>query len=55
MLDKLIGVIALLTLAAFLGVVIVFVPEIDLTIVLLFTIALAAFDFYWAEIRGNGK
>lgn len=55
MLDKLIGLFALLTLVAFLAVIIVFVPEIDLTIVLLFVIALAAYDFYWAELRGGGR
>ncbi len=44
--DKIMAVAALATMIAFLGVVAVFVPHLDLILVILFVSALAAYDFW---------
>jgi hypothetical protein len=48
--DKIMAIIALATLVAYLGVVAWFVPEIDLVIVISFVSLLAAYDF-WQSFR----
>lgn len=55
MTDRILAVAALLVLAAFLGVLIVFVPEIDLTIVIVVVLILAAVDFYLAAFRNRKR
>jgi hypothetical protein len=50
MTDKIMAVIALTTMIAFLGTVAVFVPDIDLIIVIAFVSILAIYDF-WTTIR----
>lgn len=46
--DKIMAVLALATMIAFLGVVAWFVPEIDLIIVIAFVSLLAIYDFWQA-------
>lgn len=48
--DKIMAVLALATMIAFLGVVAWFVPEIDLIIVIGFVSLLAIYDF-WRSLR----
>jgi hypothetical protein len=48
--DKVIGVLALLAVIAFLGVLVGFVPDVDLIIVCAVVVALAAWDF-WRMLR----
>ena len=57
MFEKVLAVIALLTLAAFVGVVVWFVPELDLAIVSIVVLGMAAFDFYLMTFRkkNSGK
>lgn len=52
--DKIMAVLALATLIAFLGVVAWFVPEIDLILVIAFVSALAIYDF-WKSLSGRKK
>ncbi|WP_157014478.1 hypothetical protein [Mesorhizobium xinjiangense] len=47
--DRIIAILALLVLIAFLGVIVAKVPHADLIIVVLIGIALAAFDF-WEQL-----
>ena len=44
--DRILAMLAILTMIAFVGVIIVRVPHIDLVIVCLITIVLASYDFY---------
>ncbi len=46
MVDKGIALVAILILLGFLGVIVVFVPDLDLMIVSLLAVSMAAFDFY---------
>ena len=39
---------------AFLGIIVYFVAEVDLAIVVIIVIAMAAFDFYRTAFRRNG-
>ncbi len=57
MFEKVLAVVALLTLAAFVGVVVWFVPELDLAIVTIVVLGMAAFDFYLVTFRkkNSGK
>lgn len=50
MMDKIMAVLALATVIAFLGVVVVFVPEVDLMVVVVLVSALAIYDF-WRSLR----
>ena len=52
MADKIMAVIALVTMVAFLGVVAVFVPDTDLIVVIAFVSTLAIYDF-WRSLRGK--
>ena len=50
MTDKIMAILALATMVAFLGTVVVFVPDIDLIVVVCFVSALAIYDF-WRTFR----
>ena len=50
MTDKIMAVLALITLIAFLSVVAFFVPDIDLIIVIAVVSAMAIYDF-WQQLR----
>ena len=50
--DKIMAILAIATMIAFLGVVAWFVPEIDLIIVISFVSLLAIYDF-WQSFRGR--
>jgi len=55
MLDRILGLAALAALIGFMGILVGFVPEIDLIIVIAVVVALAGYDFYWALFtRRNG-
>lgn len=54
MTDKIMAVLGLATLVVFLGTVVVFVPEVDLAIVVVFVSALAGYDF-WRTFRERRK
>ncbi len=53
MLDKVLAVISVLALTAFMGIVLVFINEIALWIIVCTVLAMAAYDFY-VELRGSG-
>ncbi len=53
MLDKVLAVISLLALIAFMGIVLVFINEIALWMVVCTVLVMAAYDFY-VELRGSG-
>ena len=48
--DKLMAVLSLATMIAFLGVLVLFVPELDLIVVVLVVSAMAIYDF-WRSFR----
>lgn len=50
MTDKILAILALATMIAFLGVVVLFVPDLDLLVVVLFVSVLAIYDF-WRTFR----
>lgn len=52
--DRLLALLALLILAGFLGILVAFVPSIDLIAVVGLTLALAVFDMYRSTRRRNG-
>lgn len=54
MLDYVLAAISLILLAAFLGIVVFFVKEPDLTIVCTVGVLMCAFDF-WRTLRQGGK
>ena len=54
MTDKIMAVVALATMIAFLGVVAWFVPDIDLILVITFVSLLAIYDF-WQSLRHKKK
>lgn len=53
MTDKILAILALMALTAFVSTVPIFVPDIDLIIFAVLCVALAAFDF-WRELFGGG-
>lgn len=53
MTDKIMAIVALATMVAYIGLIAWFVPEIDLIIVISFVSLLAAYDF-WRSFRRNG-
>lgn len=56
MTDKIMAILALVTMIAFLAVVAFFVPDIDLILVIAFVSALAIYDFWQSfRKRGNGS
>lgn len=52
MTDKIMAILALVTMIAFLGTVIAFVPELDLMAVVAFVSVLAGYDF-WRTFRSQ--
>lgn len=55
MMDRIIGIAALALLVGFMGILIGFVPEIDLGIVLTVVVVMAGYDFYRSLFpRQNG-
>jgi membrane protein implicated in regulation of membrane protease activity len=58
MTDKIMAILALATVIAFLGTVVVFVPDVDLILVVTLVSSLAIYDF-WRTFRerrdNNGK
>ena len=46
MVDKVLGVAAILALIGFMGVLVIFVPDLDLILVTVVVTAMAAYDFY---------
>jgi len=55
MLDKVIGVTAIVFLTGFMGILIGFVPILDLVAIIAIVVAMAAFDFYRSLfMRRNG-
>jgi hypothetical protein len=50
MTDKIMAIVALVTMVSYLGVIAWFVPEIDLILVIAFVSLLAAYDF-WRSFR----
>ena len=55
MTDKILAISALAVLTAFILTIVVFVPEPDLTIVSIVTLAMAGLDFYRSTFRNRGK
>lgn len=55
MIDKLVAPLALLTLAIFLGVLAVWVPELDLLVVLVLCVLLAAVDVALTLFGGKDR
>jgi len=54
MADKILAPFALLLFLVFIGFIAVYVPEVDLVIVLCIVAALAIYDF-WTTLRSNGN
>jgi len=50
MTDKIMAILSLATMISFLGVVVLFVPDLDLILVVLFVSVLAIYDF-WRTFR----
>lgn len=55
MMDKIFAAISLITLFAFVGVVLGFVAELDLTIVVVIVLLMATYDFWKTLRNGNRK
>lgn len=55
MLDKTVGLAALAVLIGFMGILVAFVPDIDLVIVIAVVVALAAYDFYRSMFTSRGR
>jgi hypothetical protein len=47
--DRLMAVLAYAILVAFLGVLVIYVPRVDLTIAITITVLLAGWDFFFAK------
>jgi hypothetical protein len=54
MLDRILAFLAMLLLVAFLSVVVVFVKEIDLTVVIVLGLLIGIFDF-WTTLRAKNN
>jgi hypothetical protein len=57
MVDKILGVAAIIVLIGFMSVLVVFVPDFDLILVTLVVTGMAAYDFYvtlFKRKNGNG-
>lgn len=56
MLDKTLGIAAIIMLIGFMGVLVIFVPDFDLILVTLVVTLMAAYDFYITLFKGkNGN
>ena len=54
MTDTIIKIVAFALLAAYIGVIGVWVPHVDLLAVIGFTIAMAGYDFFWSGKKKKG-
>lgn len=57
MLDKILGVVAIIALIGFMSVLVIFVPDFDLILVTVVVTVMAAYDFYinlFKPKNGNG-
>lgn len=57
MLDRILGVAAILVLIGFMSVLVIFVPDVDLILVVLVVTGMAAYDFFVTLFKpknGNG-
>ena len=55
MVDKVLAVLSFAMLAAFAGIIVGFVPDIDLGLVFLFTLVLCAYDFWKTTMNAKGN
>lgn len=55
MTDRIIGIAALGVLIAFVGIIIGFVPDLDLFVVMAVVVAMVGYDFYLTLFKGDGK
>jgi hypothetical protein len=55
MMDKIFAAVSLITLFAFVGVVLGYVAELDLTLVVVIVLLMATYDFWKTLWRGNGN
>lgn len=56
MLDKVIGIAAIAVLIGFMGILVGFVPDVDLVIVVVVVVAMAGYDFYLTIFKSsNGE
>jgi hypothetical protein len=53
--DRLMALVALAVLAGFLGILVAYVPRLDLGAVVASTLALVVWDFFFANRRSNGS
>ena len=53
MLDRLIGLVAIAFLIGFVGILIGFVPDIDLVIIIGVVVIMACYDFYISLFKGR--
>ena len=53
MLDRIIGLAAIAILIGFMGILVGFVPSIDLVIVIAVVVAMAAYDFYLSLFKSR--
>ena len=54
MLDKVLATLSIVLFIAFVGIVVIYVKEVDLTIIIVAVVIIAAYDF-WKALRTNGK
>lgn len=52
--DRLLAAISLLAMIAFLGILVIYVKRIDLGVVVVVVIVMAAYDFF-REVRAHGR
>lgn len=55
MLDRIIGILAFAVLVGFMGVLLGFVPDVDLAIVVVVVALLSGYDFYLMLFKNNEK
>lgn len=55
MTDRIIGIAALAILIGFVGIIVGFVPDLDLIVVVVVVVAMAGYDFYLTLFKGDGK
>ena len=55
MFDKFMAIITLATMASFLGIIVLWVPDWDLALVCVIAVSACAFDFYRSSFSGHWK
>lgn len=53
MIDRVIGIAAIAVLIGFMGILVGFVPDVDLVIIIAIVVAMAGYDFYWSLFKGR--